>query len=272
MAKLRVLRTVWEAYRAVVVNLRRLAVVAVIPAGLMVLGGAADALLRTGIDDFVGTDVLGRRPPWATILWTTMRLVPYEIPVALFMVPCYRVFLLGSFRKERRDSVNQVSIYRNMILITLALHVVFYVPFLSIDHFAVKAEPSWVRFLEFVYPILYLLTLASLTFAFPVISLGRPLELEERLGEIAGNFWRLCAALSIALLPLGMLAVWLHLVVFGVSLPGDGGPEEETMKNLMFLVPFTIAMETLWAAVTVVAFATLTGYPAKGVRVPGARS
>jgi len=271
MAKLRVLRTVWEAYRAVAVNLPRLAVVAVIPAGLMVLGGAADALLRTGIDDFVGTAVLGRRPPWATILWTTMRLVPYEIAVALFMVPCYRVFLLGSFRKERRDSVNQVSIYRNTIMIILALHVIFYVPFLSIDHFAVKAKPSWIRFLEFVYPISYLLTLVSLTFAFPVISLGRPLKLEERLDEIVGNFWRLCAALSIALLPLGLLAVGLSVVIFGVSFV-DGGRQEETMKDLVFPVPFTIAIETLWAAVTVVAFAQLTGYPVKRVRVPGTGS
>lgn len=106
-----------------------------------------------------------------------------------------------------------------------------------------------------------------LIFVYPVICLGRPWALPARWRETRGNFLRLLGALVAAVLP-----PWALIVAVSLLMPPllyeARWPELWPVAALLPQVAVGLAVAALSAAVTVIAFATLSGYPAEGVELP----
>jgi hypothetical protein len=109
-----------------------------------------------------------------------------------------------------------------------------------------------------------------LILVYPVICLGRPWALAARWRETRGNFLRLFGALAAAVLPPWALIVTVSLLT--PPLPYEARwPELWPVAALLPQVAVGLAVTALSAAVTAIAFATLTGYPVKGVHISAAR-
>lgn len=106
-----------------------------------------------------------------------------------------------------------------------------------------------------------------LILVYPAICLGRPWALPARWRETRGNFLRLLGALAAVVLP-----PWALIVAISLLMPPllyeARWPELWPVAALLPQVAVGLVVQALSAAVTVIAFALLTGYPAKGVRLP----
>ena len=159
-----------------------------------------------------------------------------------------------------------------MLGLTALVTVLLNGPFAVIEHeYSEEAAVTWL-----LLGILYFSVIAGLSvklaFLYPAICLGRPWDLARRWRETAGNFWRLLSAFFVAAMPLLVVTV-----VAVALLPLEDGGTSDAVPWSWAIEPvlisfFLLAEEAVLAAVTVIAYAILTGYPAEGVQVPAGPS
>lgn len=267
MTKLPVWATVTEAYKTVWTHRRALLRFAAIPFVLIVALEIASAQL--GPD--YGVSPSGdepETPSWhAVAVGQAVRLLCSLIAVA-FVVPCYRLLLLGPAVVIGRESWPKRRVYLGMLGLTALVTVLLDGPFAVIEHdYSEAAAPTLLLF-----GILYFGAIAGLSvklaFLYPAICLGKPWDLSRRWRETAGNFWRLLSVYFVAFMPL--LVVTMLAVVL-MPLEEDGASDATSWSWAIepVLMPlFLLVEEAVLAAVTVIALAALTGHPAKGVQVP----
>ena len=268
MTKLQVWATVTEAYRAIWTHRWALLRFAAIPFVLIV---AIDlASLELGQDYGVSPSggELDAWPSRALALSQAGQVLGALIAIA-FVVPCYRLLLLGPVVVKGGESWPARRVYLAMVALTLVLTVLMEGPMTFVDF---MLESSGGRFWPIVglsYFAVFLLIAVRLAFLYPAICLGERWQLSTRWRQTAGNFWRLLAVYSLSLLPLLIASVlWVASEDLWEGTALGTSTSAAAVESLLSTLDWLVG-EALWAAVTVVAFATLTGYPAKGVRVLG---
>lgn len=282
MTKLPVWTTVWEAYWAVWVHRWRLLRLAALPfvfyVAVAYLGFAVSASLL-----------------WRDALMGMWAYGLVELLSALAMLPllveCYRLLLLG----VDRDGAGRLYRFgpesRRLLVLLLILHLAWGAP-ISAAHWAIVpggpfgiARVYAYAGLVFCCYALLIYVQIRLVFIFPITCLNRPWDLPSRWGETRGNSGRLLAVLVMAYAPSVIVILvfhWAHTApdtagdVLRIPPPPEGWVQWRELRwpGVRSLMDFASLglIYSLWfvfpVAATVVAFATLTGYPAKGVRVP----
>ena len=276
MTKLPVWLTVKAAYEATWAQRWRLLRFAAVPFALIV----AIELGATHLSEALPEPLADNGPEgWFPLSAAIDELSLFLTSVVLiaFAVPYCRLLLLGPAAIDAGRRWPVWRVYLGMLAVTFLVALVFDLPLALLGHFAFSEEAELDGTVSFVglfagpallaFVAVYVTVTVRLVFIYPVICLARPWDLAQRWRETRGNFWRLCAAFIIALLPLLALVVLFALW-------------QETMwdesSNVGLFESLAVAILELFAeafcvAVTVIAFAQLTGYLAKGVRVPVAR-
>ena len=267
MIRLPVWATVTEAYRTVWMHRWLLLRFAAIPVVLILAIELAGAIPG---QDYGVSPAGGEAEPeaWRAVAVDQAVWLFGSLIAVAFVVPCYRLLLLGPAVVMGGESWPKRRIYIGMLGLTALVTVLSNGPFAVIEHeYGEEAPVTWL-----LLGILYFSVIAGLSvklaFLYPAICLGRPWELARRWQETAGNFWRLLAAFVVAYVPVLVVTV-LAVVLLPLE---DGGPSDAAHWSWAVepvLMPFFLLVEmALLAAVTVIAHAILTGYPAEGVRVP----
>lgn len=207
--------------------------------------------------------------PWCSVAVDKAVLLLGSLIAVPFVVPCYRSLLLGPAVVMGGEIWPKRRIYIGMLGLTALVTVLSNGPLAVIEHkYIGEAAVTWL-----LLGILYFSVIAGLfvklAFLYPAICLGRSWDLARRWRETAGNFWRLLSAFFVAYVPLLVVTV-LAVVLLPLEDGGtsDAAPWSWAIEPVLISC-FLLAEEAVLAAVTVIAFATLTGYRAKGVRVPG---
>lgn len=262
MTKLPVWATVKSAYGAIWAQRWRLLRFAGVPFALLVaieLGG-------THLSEAATDPLADNGPPgWFPLSAVIDELTAFVSAVALiaFAVPCCRLFLLGPAAIDAGGRWPVRRVYLGMLAVTVVVTLVFEMP-LSLFNRQYVSEETWLWLVaDVTFIAIYLGVIVKLAFLYPVICLTRPWDLARRWRETSGNFWRFSAALLVMLLPL-LAAVFLSALPFGLW-------QESASVQLFESLTLAVAMlfgEAFWLAVTVIAFALLTGFPAKGLRLP----
>lgn len=271
MTKLPVWPTVKAAYEAVWMQRLRLLRFAAIPFALIVvIDFGATHLGETVTEPLAGRGPTGWFPLSAAIDELSLFLI--SVVLIAFAVPCCRLFLLGPAANDEPWPAGRV--YLGMLAVTVLVALVLDLPLTLLSHLAFPDEAlvdtsanlsglvAGPGFLAFV--AVYIVVTVRLVFLYPVICLARPWGLAQRWRETSGNFWRLCATIVVALLPplaLLLLCAMLQGILWD-EIPNVGWYES------LAVAIFALFVEAIAVTVTVVAFAQLTGYPAKGASVP----
>ena len=267
MTTLPVWATVKAAYGAIWAQRWRLLRFAALPFALLLaidVGGtrlseaATEPLADTGSEGWI---------PLSAVIDELIMFLCAVVLIA-FVVPCCRLFLLGPAAIDAGGRWPVRRVYLGMLAVTVLVTLVFEVPLTLLDH-QYLSEETWIWLAaEVGFAAVYLGVTLKLVFLYPVICLARHWDLARRWGETNGNFWRLAAAFLVTLLPL-IAAVFLWAVPFALwqeTLWGEIS-NVQLFESLAFAV-FMLLGEAFWVAVTVIAFALLTGHPAKGLWLP----
>jgi hypothetical protein len=224
-----------------------------------------------------------------------------------FAVQCYRLFLLGpgavaadGWYRVGRESLGMLGVFALSFLATAVLWPLLAMlvmpPAMSVlfpgpevhDCLPICDPPSMFDALTVAAGLLALWILVyiadRLLFLLPVICLRRPWALAARWRETRGNAGRLFLCLLLALCPLLLLGLDEGFTIddgrITVGFPqlwpvplGFEGPAFDWLRlpaliGVALEGVLQLLTELLWAAVTVTAFALLSGTPARGVRLP----
>lgn len=282
MTKLPVWATVTEAYRSIWANRRLLLRFAAVPLVLCVV--------ITPLAVNLGYAIPGLRESWTGLGYLLFCYFLGLAALVPFVVQCYRLLLLGPAAVSGDGPYRVGSESLNMLIpfavsFILAVSAFFFVPLYVLEMAFNRPYAYYGIVFGFLLAGAYLV--ARITFLFAFISLKRPWNLVDRWRETRGNAWRIVLVLAVALCPL----VVPELLWALFSSNGDigeiriadsmnaqseattAGPHWPSLLFLGQLVAggaWKMIFEALWAAVTVTAFATLTGFPAKGLRLPEA--
>jgi hypothetical protein len=266
MTKLPVWATVTEAYRTLWVHRWPLLRFAAVPFVLVISVDALGTLFMAG----AGISAPDGEPDgWSFSLGPVDLLAEIlgEVIIIAFVVPCYRLLLLGPAAvRVSRGSWPARRAYLGMLGLTVLLTALLYGPLMALDYVSATGDGQIWPLLVILHIAVFLWLVVRLAFLYPAICLGDPWQLSKRWRETAGSFWRLLGAYLLALLPL-LMAVMLWAASFVVWWDETSGPLASPLESLLVALVW-FAAEAFLAAVTVVAFAVLTGYPAKGVRIP----
>lgn len=256
MAKLPVWATVKEAYRAVWAQGWRLLRVAAVPFALIVVIDVGGPHLSEAAAGSLASDAIEQ------MAWLVSSIV-----LIAFTVPCYRLLLLGPAPMEAGEHWPARPAYLGMLAVTVLLTVIYEVPATLLDRLLLPKDSEFGVYAQIGLTLVFYWAVIKLAFVFPVICIARPWNLARRWRETSGNFWRLVAALAAALLPL-LIAIVLWAASFGFWDEISGEPTSfSPVWEALATTAAWLAMEALAAAVIVIAFALLTGFPAKGLRL-----
>lgn len=269
MSKLPLWATVREAARAFWANRALLARFALVP---LVLEVAAD-LWRQNLTMGPGAEMailnVSRPLSWHNAVLLFAEFLP-SLVVIPFIAQSYRLFLLGpaavagdGLLRVGRECWGLAAV-AVLIFAVLNLPVNFMIGFIGFG----GALPV---LLVILYALAFVVLAVRLIFIYPVICLGRPWALPARWRETRGNFWRLLGALAAVSLPVWALVLTVSLLT-PPALHETGLWQLWPVAALLPQMAAGLAMEALIAAVTVIAFATLTGHPAMGVHPATPRS
>lgn len=263
MAKLPVWPTVKAAYAAVWTHRWRLLRFAVVPFALMAAidaGGAhlGEAMAVSSADDTAAADP-------AAIAIEQFAWLLNSIVLIAFIVPCYRVLLSGRARFDPGDRRAARRAYLGMLAVTVLLALVFEVPLALLDLPSHSLGTEGVLAAQVGLTLGFFWVTIKLAFLSPTICLARPWNLRQRWRETGGNFWRLVAALATVLLPvIAAVVLWAVSLGFWDEISGTAVSWSPVWEAMTVAAAWLIS-EALAAAVVVIAFAVLTGYPAKGL-------
>jgi len=290
MTKLPVWATVTEAYRATWAQRWLLLRFAVAPLVLAVLLAYFAMQWRLRYEPWPG-DGGSELSLWPEVAGRFVMFLG-QAAVLPFLVQGFRTFLLGApaVAGDGPFRIGPESLW--LAALTLVLFLLLFRPYLfQWPHVAagwILGLQYWSgeQHLEFfilgsmLWIMLWAL-LVRLAFVYPAVSLGKSLSLGDRWRETEGNFWRLCGVFAVSLWPILLSVYVYHQLRFRLWPSCDLTDGSEGRAGLfchlqwlfdqMIAQAILFASGALWAAVTAVAYATLTGYPAKGLGVPPAR-
>lgn len=282
MTKLPVWATVKEAYRSIWANLRLLLRFAAVPLVLFVV------LPPLAIN--LGYAIPGLREPWTGFCYLLFCYFLGLAALVPFVVQCYRLLLLGptavagdGLYRIGSEGLNMFIPFALSFILVISsfIFVLLYVLEIAFNH------PYAYYGIIFGFLLAGAYVVARITFVFAIISLKRPWNLADRWRETRGNVWRIVLVLAVALLPLAVPELlWALLssngdigeirIADNMNAQSEAGTAGPRWPSLLFLGQLAAGgawksiFEALWAAVTVAAFARLTGHPAKGLRLPPA--
>ena len=259
--KLPVWAAVKAAYSAIGRNFGLFLRFAAIPYGLIVmidLAGKYSGVLLGDLEASSDLRLFSSPTTVSLLVWLFSTLV--AIP---FVVACYRVLLRGASSIATNKHWPDRRIYSSILLIAVAQGLLADMPLWYFgDRGFSNFDTYMLAILLYFWIILFIST--RLLFLYPVICLGKPWGIAARWRETRGNFWRILAALLIALVPWSLVVGILEILIEQAEYSFPGATSIGVIDSLVGAADL-LAMSLISSAIAVVAFTVLTDYPAKGL-------
>lgn len=217
-----------------------------------------------------------------------------ELALVPFVVQAYRLFLLGPEDRSCGSWYWLGSGYRGVLALTVVFWFLLEAPAYAVgedvyeDVFRLmvgEARPERFAAVSAFLACfgLYLFISIRLAFLYPSLSLADRLDLAARWRETSGCFWRLFMACILSTVPLlvVLFSTWaVALAAVTEAMFDDDALESASGLEAMSLVDsvglsvatalFSVIFYGAIAAVIALAYARLTGFPAKGLEAGGA--